>query len=155
MKLAVIGSRTWTNQSLLENTLATFCKEHNVSEIISGGACGADIAAENWAFKQGIARTVFDADWNKYGRGAGPIRNAQIVAAADAVLAFVVPETCKDCAGTGCNGAPLIYQKCNPCKGRAWNPTRGTANTLRRAQSAGKACWIVTEEGGGEVKEWR
>jgi hypothetical protein len=160
LKLAVIGSRTWTNQYLLEKTLTDICiwmtnhmNDDPVTEIISGGAGGADSIAEAWARGVGKRVTVYKADWNLHGRSAGPIRNSQIIAACDAVLAFVVAECCPDCSGTGCNGAPLIYQKCNPCQGCGWLPTRGTADSLRKAKAAGKPCWVVTETE-GEVREW-
>ena len=47
-------------------------------EIISGGCSGADAMAEAYAKDYGITLKVFPADWNKYGKSAGPIRNEQM-----------------------------------------------------------------------------
>ena len=84
MKTAVIGSRTFTDFSLLEEHLT----QHLISEIVSGGARGADTLAEEYASKKNIPLKVFKADWNKYGRAAGPIRNRDIVGYAERVVAF-------------------------------------------------------------------
>jgi hypothetical protein len=59
-----------------------------IGEIVSGGAPGADSGGEQWAAAKGIPVTRFDPDWNKHGRAAGPIRNRQMAAYADAVVLF-------------------------------------------------------------------
>lgn len=59
-----------------------------VDEVVSGGARGADAAGEVWARRQGCAVEVFPADWELYGRGAGPRRNGQMADHADALVAL-------------------------------------------------------------------
>lgn len=86
MKLAIVGSRTFTNYEILEETLSTL--EEPITEIISGGAPGADALAERWATKHNIPITVHKADWAKYGRAAGPKRNKKIIEDCDACVAF-------------------------------------------------------------------
>ena len=83
-KVAVIGSRTFTNYDLLERVL----NEFDISKVISGGAQGADRLAAQYAKQHKIDYLEFKPDWKKYGRGAGPIRNREIVDAADVVIAF-------------------------------------------------------------------
>lgn len=56
--------------------------------IVSGGARGADALGERLAEKNGIALTVVPADWDKYGKSAGFIRNHQMALNADALIAF-------------------------------------------------------------------
>jgi len=56
--------------------------------IVSGGARGADTLAENYAKMIGVNTIIFKADWKKYGRAAGMIRNKDIIAQADVVVAF-------------------------------------------------------------------
>lgn len=85
MKIAIVGSRNFNDYPLLVNILNLFCLP---DEIISGGAKGADTLADNYAENNGIKFTVFKADWNKYGKSAGFIRNRLIVNAADMVIAF-------------------------------------------------------------------
>lgn len=60
----------------------------DISEIVSGGALGVDSYGEEWADCQSLALKVFRADWEKYGRAAGPIRNLEMVGYGDALVAF-------------------------------------------------------------------
>ena len=84
MKLAVVGSRCFEDAALLARTL----KLARPSHVISGGALGADIMAENWAKARKIPVTIFKPEWGRYGYSAGAIRNRLIVDAADKVIAF-------------------------------------------------------------------
>lgn len=86
MKLAIVGSRKFTNYELLDETLSTL--EEPITEIISGGASGADALAEQWAKEKDIPITVHKAEWAKYGRAAGPKRNKKIIEACDVCVAF-------------------------------------------------------------------
>lgn len=60
----------------------------NIAKVISGGATGADQEGEKWATERGIPIEVFPANWKKYGRKAGPLRNRQMAEHADAVILF-------------------------------------------------------------------
>ena len=86
MNVAIIGSRTFTDYERAEEFLDAL--ELDITRIISGGARGADAIAERYASEHGIPITVYPADWERYGRGAGMIRNKQIIADADVVIAF-------------------------------------------------------------------
>jgi hypothetical protein len=63
-------------------------EKYKFTEIISGGATGIDEDAEIYAEDIGIPVKRFPADWKKYGRAAGPIRNAEMARYADAVILF-------------------------------------------------------------------
>lgn len=56
--------------------------------ILSGGCRGVDEMGERYAAEHGYAVERFPADWKRHGRAAGPIRNRQMVDAADCVIAF-------------------------------------------------------------------
>jgi hypothetical protein len=58
--------------------------------LIEGGAKGADLLAKRWAIKNNIEVKTFEADWNKYGKRAGFIRNSQMLKEGkpDLVIAF-------------------------------------------------------------------
>lgn len=58
--------------------------------VVHGGARGADTLAGKWAEGRGIPVRVYPADWNRYGKGAGPKRNQQMLDEADpdVVIAF-------------------------------------------------------------------
>ena len=58
-----------------------------VTEIVSGGCpSGADAAGERWASENDVGVLRFKAEWEKYGKAAGPIRNKKMAEYADALL---------------------------------------------------------------------
>ena len=86
MKIAVIGSRGFSDVKLLEEKLDTF--KNRIIELISGGAQGADTIAEAWAIVNNIPVTLFKPDWKTYGKAAGIKRNKQIIESCDYCIAF-------------------------------------------------------------------
>lgn len=84
MKIAVVGSRSFHNYEKLKSVL----QRYEITEVISGGAVGADALAKKYAQEFNINLTEFIPDWKTYGRGAGVIRNKEIVMQADKVIAF-------------------------------------------------------------------
>lgn len=91
MKLAIVGSRSWSNAALLKRTLDQYAEVHGVEHhitVISGGAAGADSMGEAWARKNGYPVEVIRPDWERYGRSAGFKRNEDIIREADIVFAF-------------------------------------------------------------------
>jgi hypothetical protein len=88
MKLIVAGGRDYFLTEKDWNDLTALCVEHRVDEIITGGCSGVDRDAEEFAGKMGIRHICFPAEWNKYGRSAGPIRNAEMALHGDAVALF-------------------------------------------------------------------
>ena len=58
--------------------------------IIQGGAKGADAFARTYAIECGFELENYEANWSKYGPGAGPIRNQQMIdeGKPDLVIAF-------------------------------------------------------------------
>jgi hypothetical protein len=47
-----------------------------------------DTLAELWAVENGIPNTRYPADWKRYGRKAGPIRNRLMAENAEALIAI-------------------------------------------------------------------
>ena len=88
MKLAVIGSRSFCNYAWLEQCLLRSFRLADIEAVISGGARGADSLAARFACQYGLRLITIRADWETHGRKAGPIRNSEIVAQADALAAF-------------------------------------------------------------------
>jgi hypothetical protein len=84
MKLAIVGSRNFTNFEFLKQIL----QYHPCTQIISGGAKGADTLAKQYAAENGIPIKEFLPNWDKYGKSAGYRRNKQIVEACDELVAF-------------------------------------------------------------------
>lgn len=88
MKLAIIGSRTFNNYTLLCAVVRTYFKDLSIQEVISGGAAGADSLGARYAKDNNLQLREFIPDWEKYGKSAGFIRNEDIVKNADFVLCF-------------------------------------------------------------------
>lgn len=86
MKTAVIGSRTFDNYEQLKTILDNLGDKP--TEIISGGAKGADALAERYAQENDLPLTIHLANWQEYGKAAGPIRNQQIIEDCDQVVAM-------------------------------------------------------------------
>lgn len=81
---AVIGGRTFNDYELLKSELDKL----QIDKIVSGGAKGADTLAERYAKEHSIPLEVFNADWDKFGKSAGYIRNEQVMTVATNVVAF-------------------------------------------------------------------
>jgi len=87
MNIAIVGSRDFTDKDLFWSVLEKY-KLSRCDCIVSGGARGADSLARWYAHTKAIKLKEFLPDWKRYGRGAGFIRNKQIIEAADIVIAF-------------------------------------------------------------------
>lgn len=109
-KIAIVGSRDFgTVNHIAKGTTEALVDQLQPDDVvISGGAAGVDTWAADHARARGLAVEVFPADWRTHGRAAGPIRNGQIVAAAD-----------------------LVYAVWD-------GKSRGTQDTIRKAKAAGK-----------------
>jgi hypothetical protein len=59
-------------------------------EVAQGGAYGTDKYALMWCIENNVKHQTFNADWNKFGKAAGPIRNRKMIEEfkPDYVLAF-------------------------------------------------------------------
>lgn len=89
MRIAVVGSRNFDERELILSVLRTLKEFHEVDEIVTGGAPGADSLAVEASKTLAIKQLIFPADWQRYGKKAGPIRNTEVVAQSDAALIFV------------------------------------------------------------------
>ena len=88
MKILVCGGRDFNNKELFYSVLDKGA--HIITEIIHGGASGAETLAGQCAREHNKIETEFMADWKKHGRAAGPIRNKKMMfeGKPDAVIAF-------------------------------------------------------------------
>lgn len=57
------------------------------SVVLCGGAPGVDRLGSEWAKARGIPVEDYPAEWEKFGKRAGPIRNIVMANAADALIA--------------------------------------------------------------------
>ena len=109
MKLIIAGSRTFTDYQLLCHTLSP--QRHHISEVLHGGARGADQLGFSWAVRHHVRSRCFAADWERFGKSAGVRRNHQMAQAGDMLVAFHVnhsPGTAHMIACMRALGKPVV-----------------------------------------------
>ena len=87
MRILVCGGRDFTDKEFIYKHLNEDFGPHSDGDnyrtdqttIITGGASGVDTIAHEWAKEVGCKTEVYPADWEKYGKAAGPIRNKQML----------------------------------------------------------------------------
>lgn len=113
MRVLVTGGRKYADVARVFWALDAVHAKHGITLLIEGGATGADRHGRNWAKSRGVDFKTCEADWNKYGKAAGIMRNA-------AMLAEHRPEAVVAFAGK-----------------------TGTADMIGRAEAAGVPIWKV------------
>ncbi len=88
--IIICGSRHFTDYSVLSSALDDFLSDFSKDEIciISGGCRGADSLALRYAQDRSISFLKFPADWLRFGKSAGVIRNFQMLEVADICFGF-------------------------------------------------------------------
>jgi hypothetical protein len=93
-KVIVAGGRDFNEYRLLSHHLNIFRRAilaNDIAddmEIVCGKAKGADSLGERWGKEHHVSVAEFPADWDRYGRSAGPRRNKQMGDYADTLIAF-------------------------------------------------------------------
>lgn len=77
MRILICGDRNWNKKDETEKLLRYVLKPGDV--VIHGAARGADQMAARIAKSMGLKVVPYPADWTKYRRGAGPIRNSEML----------------------------------------------------------------------------
>jgi hypothetical protein len=85
MRCIIAGSRGFRDKELLQSVMEEF---NQITEVVSGGAKGADHIGEWWAIENNIPIKRFIPNWDLYGRAAGPIRNGEMAKYADLLVVF-------------------------------------------------------------------
>ena len=122
-RVLVCGGSKFNDYLLLESSLNKILNEYSndTIEIVSGHAKGADSLGEKYAQEKNLKCTVFNAEWSKYGRAAGPIRNSQM-------LEYAKQE--------------------NPLVVAFWDgESHGTKDTINKAKKSNIRCEVVMYKG--------
>ncbi|MGH7919962.1 MAG: SLOG family protein [Candidatus Dormibacteraceae bacterium] len=135
-RVIVCGSRDWTDPEPIRQAL----RRVHPSLLIHGGSLGTDAIAGQIARELGILVRAHPADWKRFGRGAGPLRNQRMLEAEkpDLVIAFstrspLTPGTADMVARARAAGVPVEVHI-------AEVPDRGPiANSLTGAERHGKS----------------
>ena len=89
--IIIAGTREFDDYDFLRQEMNKIKKILNTRiKVISGGCRGPDLLGEKWAKEDAyVPIQRFDADWLKYGKKAGPIRNQEMADNADMCIVFV------------------------------------------------------------------
>lgn len=90
-RVVIAGCRNYNNyakaKAYIDFCLCNIRKENDIV-IVSGCASGADAIGERYAEENGFKVEKYPADWEKYGKSAGPKRNEEMAKACDFVICF-------------------------------------------------------------------
>lgn len=88
MNTAVIvcGSRYGQDEGLVYRALSEFDAKFHIAHVVSGtfdldkddGGSSTDVEAFRWALNHHRVGSIVPADWDRYGRAAGPKRNRKM-----------------------------------------------------------------------------
>ncbi len=121
-RLIVCGGVDFKDYNYLKTQLDRLIAYYENIRLVSGHARGVDTLAEQYAAEKSMPIQVFPAEWKKYGKAAGPIRNR-------AMLEYAKEET--------------------PVVAAFWNgKSRGTGNMLKQAKAAGAECHVFSYKQG-------
>ena len=79
MRVLVCGGRNYDDPLRVSMELADIWDRHGRFVVIQGGANGADRLAREWCQRHRMSFVTVDADWEKHGKAAGPIRNQVMI----------------------------------------------------------------------------
>lgn len=87
-RVIIAGSRASVAQRDVNRAMERYVDAYGVpTQIIHGGAPGADRFGHAWARIVGIPVLVMEPDWQMHGRAAGPIRNRAMADCAQGLVA--------------------------------------------------------------------
>lgn len=126
-RIIVCGGRHFNDYNLLKDeidkVIARFNRYVQEIEIVSGHCAGADQLGEQYARECGYPCKVFPANWEKYGRSAGPIRNSEMIKYASEV------------------NVPIVVAFRSP-------RTKGTNDTIKKATKKGFKVFVFDYDNG-------
>lgn len=91
MRLLVCGGRDYANAKHVFAVLDEVTRGQAKVWVCTGGARGADKWAEDWARWSGCELTIYPAEWDRYGKSAGPIRNSEMLRDFQPTLVIAFP----------------------------------------------------------------
>lgn len=92
IKVIIAGTRDFNDYAFLKKNVDYFLQGINPNneeiEIVSGNARGADKLGERYAKENNLPVKLFPANWDKYGKRAGYLRNQEMANYSDMLIAF-------------------------------------------------------------------
>jgi len=87
-KIVIAGSRSFNDYKTLSNVCNVLFKNISEIEIVCGEAYGADKLGRKYAEEHNLLIKSFPANWDKYGKSAGYIRNKEMAKYCDNAIIF-------------------------------------------------------------------
>lgn len=88
MRVICAGGRDYLDEDRVFSEMDYLHARFRFTEVVSGGATGADYWGEVWGRIREVPVKKFAADWDKYGKNAGPMRNIEMAKYADMCVLF-------------------------------------------------------------------
>lgn len=88
MRCIIAGSREGFTVGDVERAVDQSGWREEITTVLSGCQRGVDAHGEEWARANDKLLLFYPANWNLYGKSAGPRRNAQMAEEADALIAL-------------------------------------------------------------------
>jgi hypothetical protein len=109
-EIVVTGGRDYNDWETVQKILNLF----DPTLIIQGGATGADALAVKYASFYGKNWITVKADWNKYGKRAGPVRNREMIEAYPGaiIVAFPGGRGTADCVDAAVKRNRIVLRVC-------------------------------------------
>ena len=86
MRTIIAGSRGFSDYTRLEKELLPFAD--TITTVLSGMAGGVDQLGVRWALEHNKTIERYPADWERFGKAAGPLRNLRMAEKAEMLIAF-------------------------------------------------------------------
>lgn len=86
MWVIVAGSRDITDFEVVKTAIEE--SGMNITKVVSGKARGIDTLGEKWAKLNDVPVEECPADWDRYGKSAGYVRNDEMAQIADGLIAI-------------------------------------------------------------------
>lgn len=88
MRVIIAGGRDFDDYDIAKKKLDFLLKDVKDITIVSGGAKGADSIGEQYAINNKLSLIQCKANWNKFGKSAGYIRNKEMAEISHALIAI-------------------------------------------------------------------
>lgn len=111
IRVLVTGGRHYKDKKKVFEVLDQIHELSGISAVGNGHAAGADSLAHLWCRSRGVKECRYRANWLRYGKRAGPIRNAGMLSLfqPDLIVAFPGGEGTANMVSLGNDkGVPVV-----------------------------------------------
>ncbi len=100
MRVLICGDRQWTDYKVIRTFVAGLLSLYTDLVVVEGEQRGADLLARQACEELGVEFEPYPADWARYKRAAGPIRNKQMLTEGKPNVVFAFHNDIENSKGT-------------------------------------------------------